>query len=438
MPLPPLVAPGPPLTREQVRRYSRHLLLGQLGEEGQRRLRAARVLVVGAGGLGAPALLYLAAAGVGRLGIVDDDVVDGSNLQRQVIHTTADVGRPKVDSAAEKIAALAPDVVVDRHHLRLDAANARAVLAGYDLVLDGTDNFPTRYLVADVAAELGLPVVWASILRFDAQVSVFWSRPPGTAAGVTLRDLFPAPPPPGTTPSCGQAGVLGAMTGQVGSLMATEAVKLITGTGEPLLGRVLILDALAARWSELPVRPRAAAPAPRTRAELGYDPTGAPAGSLAAAVAAAERATGPDAASSDAATWPGGAAPGGAAPDALTPATPSITATELAERLSDRERGADDFVLLDVREPAERAIVAIPGAVSVPLGEVLADPEGAVHRLDLGRPGEAARELLVHCRTGQRSAQAARALAGAGVRVVDVAGGVLAWVADVDPTLPTY
>ena len=402
-----LVEPGPPLTREQVQRYSRHLLLGQLGDAGQRRLLAARVLVMGAGGLGSPVLQYLAAAGVGHLTLVDDDVVDASNLQRQVIHSTADVGRPKVESAAERIRALNPDVEVTGHHVRLDAANARDLLAGHDLVIDGTDNFPTRYLVNDVCAELGIPLVWGSILRFDAQVSVFWSRPDGGSPGVTLRDLFPTPPPEGTTPSCGQAGVLGAMCGQVGSIMAAEAVKLITGAGEPLLGRVLVLDVLGARWSELPVRPRPGTHArPTTPEQLGYDP--APG------------------------TAPAGRDDGGAA------ALPAISVRVLAERLGARERGADDFILLDVRETPERGIVAIPGAVSVPLAEVLTDPEGVVHRLDLGRPGGVARELLVHCRSGQRSAQAVHALSDAGARAVNVEGGVLAWVADVDPTLPTY
>jgi adenylyltransferase/sulfurtransferase len=403
-----LVEPGPPLTREQVQRYSRHLLLGQLGEAGQRRLLAARVLVMGAGGLGAPVLQYLAAAGVGHLTIVDDDVVEASNLQRQVIHSTGDVGRPKVESAADHVRALNPDVQVTVHHLRLDASNARAILAGHDLVLDGTDNFPTRYLVNDVCAELGVPLVWGSILRFDAQVAVFWSR---GEPGVTLRDLFPTPPPEGTTPSCGQAGVLGAMCGQVGSIMAAEAVKLITGTGEPLLGRVLVLDVLSARWSELPVRPRPGGhDLPRTVEALGYDPAPAADG----APAAANKAT------------------DGSAP------VPGITARAHARRLTDRERGTDDFVLLDVRETPERGIVAIPGAVSVPLAEVLADPEGLVHRLDLGHVGGVARELVVHCRSGQRSAQAVRALTDVGARAVNVEGGVLAWVADVDPTLPTY
>ncbi|WP_413451392.1 ThiF family adenylyltransferase [Georgenia phoenicis] len=413
MPLPPLVPPGPPLEREQVLRYSRHLLLEQLGELGQRRLRAARVLVMGAGGLGSPILHYLAAAGVGHVGIVDDDVVEATNLQRQVLHTTADVGRPKVDSAAEHVRALNDDVEVTRHHLRLDASNAREVIGGYDLVLDGTDNFPTRYLVADVCADLGLPLVWGSILRFDAQVAVFWSRPPQEAGypGVTLRDLFPAPPPPGATPSCGQAGVLGAMCGQVGSLMAAEAVKLVTGVGEPLLGRVAVLDVLAARWSELPLRPRPCPVPPASRAELGYDPLGLPVTTHAAAVLAAE----PE-------------------PDGDDDAGPTLTARELAERLAARERGGGRFVLLDVREPTERAIVQIPGALNVPLERLVADPLAAA---SVGvEPGDA---VVVHCLSGGRSAQAQRVLREAGYTdVTNLDGGVRAWVADVDPSLPVY
>ncbi|GHG46591.1 adenylyltransferase/sulfurtransferase MoeZ [Flavimobilis marinus] len=397
MPLPPRVQPGPPLTAAQKQRYSRHLLLDGLGEEGQRRLLASRVLVVGAGGLGSPALLYLAAAGVGTIGIVDDDVVDVSNLQRQVVHATADVGRPKVDSAAERVQALNPDVVVERHRVRLTQDNARELLRGYDVVLDGTDNFPTRYLVDDTCAVLGMPLVWGSILRFDAQVAVFWSRPPGTVPGVTLRDLFPAPPPPGTTPSCGEAGVLGAMCGQVGSLMAAEAVKLLTGMGETLLGRVAVLDVLGARWSEIPLAPRPAARA-------------AAAGTGAAAVPAPQRDVSP-------------------APAAL------ITAAGLARRLADREGGRDTLVVLDVREAAERTIVTIPGTAHIPLGEVLADPEAALRRV---RAGDEACDVVVHCRSGQRSAQAAHALAATGASVLDLDGGVLAWVRDVDPSLPTY
>ncbi|MEE6271798.1 molybdopterin-synthase adenylyltransferase MoeB [Georgenia sp. MJ206] len=435
MRLAPLVEPAAALTTAQVQRYSRHLLLGQVGVDGQRRLLGARVLVVGAGGLGSPALLYLAAAGVGHLGIVDDDDVETSNLQRQVIHTTADVGRPKVDSAAERVAALNPDVVVTRHHVRLDAGNARDVIAGYDVVLDGTDNFPTRYLVDDVCAQLGVPLVWGSILRFDAQVSVFWSRPrgaddgasgsggTGAPPGVRLRDLFPVPPPPGTTPSCGEAGVLGAMCGQVGSIMAAEAVKLVTGAGEPLLGRVLVLDVLTARWTEVPLRAGAHHPEEAAAA----DRTAAPRHT--AEITGAGTPSGAHGDGSPSAGEPGGGAVAGA-PFA------TISATALAERLTARERGADDLVLLDVREAAERTIVAIPGAVHVPLREVLADAAGTARRFAAGAADPI--DVVVHCRSGQRSAQAARALAGAGVRTLNLEGGVLAWVSDVDPTLPTY
>ncbi|MBX9246739.1 ThiF family adenylyltransferase [Actinotalea ferrariae] len=388
MPLAPLVEPGPPLTAAQVERWSRHLLLPVLGEAGQRRLRNARVCVVGAGGLGAPVLLYLAAAGVGRLGIVDHDDVELTNLQRQVVHGTADVGRAKTESARDAVHAIDDGVDVVLHHVRLDATNVDAVLAGYDLVVDGTDNFPTRYLVNDACVRLGLPEVWGSVYRFDAQVSVFWGRPPsGSGADpVQLRDLFPAPPPPGSVPSCAEGGVLGALVGQVGTIMATEAVKLVTGTGEPLLGRVLVLDGLAARWSELPLR--------------GSVTTG----------------DGVD-----------DAGPEGEHEDAVA----TIAATALAERLAARDRGADDFTLVDVREPAERAIVAIPGAIAVPLGALL-DGSG-VAAVPADRP------VVLHCRSGVRSEQAARALRAAGRDdVVHLEGGVLAWVRDVDPTLPSY
>ena len=413
MPLPALVPPGPALRREQVERYSRHLLLDALGEVGQRRLLAAKVAVVGAGGLGSPVLQYLAAAGVGTIGVVDHDVVAVSNLQRQVVHTEGDVGRPKVDSAAEHVQGLNPDVRVVRHRVELDATNARDLLSGYDVVLDGTDNFPTRYLVNDICDDLGRPLVWGSILRFDAQVSVFWSRPPGERyPAVTLRDLFPAPPAPGTTPSCGQAGVLGAMCGQVGSLMAAEAVKLITGSGEPLLGRVAVLDVLAARWSEVPLRPRPARRLPATIAELGYDPRGTPVTRAAAPLSSA-----PGAAHADA--------------DAL----PEITAPALAARLAGRDRGEEGVVVLDVRDAAERSIVTIPGTVHVPLAQLLAAPAETASAAGAS-PGD---RVVVHCLSGGRSAQAQAALRGAGYTdVANLAGGVRAWVEQVDPSLPTY
>ncbi|MDQ1288020.1 MAG: sulfur-carrier protein adenylyltransferase/sulfurtransferase [Actinomycetota bacterium] len=246
----PLVPPGPPLSPEALARYGRHLVLPGVGPDGQRRLANARVLVVGAGGLGSPALLYLAAAGVGTLGIVDDDVVDVSNLHRQVIHGEADVGRLKVDSAADRIAEINPLVTVRRHAVRLDSTNATGILRDYDLVLDGTDNFPTRYLVSDACEMLGLPEVWGSLFRFDGQVSVFWA-----GHGPTYRDLFPAPPPPGSVPSCAEGGVLGVLCAAIGSMMATEAVKLVCGLGEPLLGRLVVFDALRTVWREIVFRP---------------------------------------------------------------------------------------------------------------------------------------------------------------------------------------
>jgi sulfur-carrier protein adenylyltransferase/sulfurtransferase len=253
MSLPPLVPPGPQLPADQVGRYSRHLILPEVGTVGQRRLAAARVLVVGAGGLGSPVLMYLAAAGVGTIGVLDDDVVDESNLQRQVVHGQSDLGRPKVDSARDALAEINPHVRVLPHRERLDASNALELFADYDLVVDGTDNFATRYLVSDACELLGLPYVWGSIFRFDGQVSVFWADPPAAAdgspvAGVTYRDVHPEPPPPGMVPSCAEGGVLGVLCAAIGSVMVTEAVKLVCGIGEPLLGRLMVFDALGMTW----------------------------------------------------------------------------------------------------------------------------------------------------------------------------------------------
>src|SRR3954452_17359305 len=250
--LPPLVEPGPPLDRGQVERYARHLILPDIGPLGQRRLAAAKVLVVGAGGLGSPGPLYLGAAGVGTIGVVDADVVAVTNLQRQVVHTDADVGRPKVDSAREAILAANPDVQVRTHPVRLTADNALEIVGDYDLVLDGADNFPTRYLVDDACAMLGKPDVWGSILAFDGQVGVFWAQ-----HGPTYRELSPAPPAPGTVADCATGGVLGALCATVGSVMATEAVKLICGIVEPLVGPLLVVDALGAAWRTIAVRPPA-------------------------------------------------------------------------------------------------------------------------------------------------------------------------------------
>lgn len=255
----PLVAPGPELSASDVERFARHLPIPGIGELGQRRLRAARVCVVGAGGLGSPALLYLAAAGVGTLGVVDADVVEAVNLQRQVLHATAGIGTLKTASAAARLAELDPEVRVVQHPVILERADAARILGSYDLVVDAVDNFPTRYLISDACAELGIPVVWGAVRATRAQVSVFWSRPvgpDGPLPGITLREVYPEPPDPATWVTAAQVGVLGAMCGQVGALMATEAIKLVTGAGESLFGRLLYLDTMAATAAEVPLAPR--------------------------------------------------------------------------------------------------------------------------------------------------------------------------------------
>ena len=414
-PFDPLVEPAADLTREELERYSRHLTLAQFGPEGQRRLKNARVLVVGAGGLGAPALQYLAAAGVGTLGVVDDDVVSVSNLQRQVIHTVADVGRPKVDSAADAVARLNPLVTVRTHDTRLSTGNALEILGHYDLVLDGADNFATRYLVADAAELTGIPVVWGSILRFDGQVSVFWA-----GRGPVYRDLYPEAPPAGSVPSCAEGGVLGVLPATIGSVMATEALKLLTGLGAPLVGRVLVHDALAQTWRTLTVLP---------------DPERQPVTDLSRVfVACGLPSPGDDAAD------PGDVSP--AAPGAevgTPPAAPSavetVDATELARLLEARERGETAFTLVDVREDWERQLVSIPGSVAVPLDRLLTD---GVRALPAGTEGD----VILHCKAGVRSAQALAALrADYALREDDLKhldGGILAWIEDVDPSQPRY
>ncbi len=382
------VDPTNDLSRDELQRYSRQIMLHQLGSEGQRRLRSARVLVVGAGGLGSPALLYLAAAGVGTIGIVDDDVVDASNLHRQVIHGTSDVGRPKVASAAETVRDLNPGVEVVEHAGRLTSANALDVLAGYDLVLDGTDNFPTRYLVSDAAEMLGLPCVWGAIFQFAGQVAVFHA-----GHGPTYRDVFPEPPAPGTVPSCAEGGVIGVLPGLIGTAMANEAVKLITGMGRSLLGRLIVLDALDFTWRELTIKP---------------DPRRAPATELIdyEEFCGVTRVT---------------------PPSADDPA--AVDVAELASLLRARERGEADFDLIDVREPGEHEIVSIDGARLVPLGRFIA---GDV-QLDPSR------DVVLHCKSDVRSRQARELLVAAGHPSVRyVAGGVLAWVREIEPHKPLY
>ena len=382
-PLRPLVDPADGLTREELTRYARNLTLPQLGTQGQLRLKAARVLVIGAGGLGSPALQYLAAAGVGTIGIVDDDVVDVSNLHRQVIHGTADVGRPKVDSAADAVARINPLVTVRTHPVRLDATNAVDLVSQYDLVLDGADNFATRYVVSDACTLTGVPCVWGSILRFEGRVSVFWA-----GHGPTYRDLHPDPPEPGEVPSCADGGVLGMLPATIGSIMVTEATKLITGIGAPLIGRVLLHDAEAMTWREV---------------GLSVDPDAPPVTS----VETPEPVCGVE-----------------PAPHEL------VTAAQLADLLARRAQGRASLCLIDVREPWEREVESIPGSVAVPLADLLAKGAAALPSQARGA------DLVLHCRSGVRSAQALAAIrayyAGReeGVRHLD--GGIEAWLQGVD------
>ncbi|MBB6403833.1 molybdopterin-synthase adenylyltransferase MoeB [Arthrobacter sp. AZCC_0090] len=386
--LPPLVEPAGELTPEEVERYSRHLIIPEIGAAGQRRLKNAKVLVIGAGGLGSPALLYLAAAGVGTLGIVDDDVVDLSNLQRQIIHGVGDVGRPKIESARDAIKELNPLVDVQLHDMRLDSSNALELFAGYDLILDGADNFATRYLVNDAAAILGKPYVWGSIFRFDGQVSVFWEK-----HGPSYRDLYPEAPPAGSVPSCGEGGVFGMLCAAVGSLMVTEAVKLITGVGRSMLGRVALFDALGGSWREIKVSkdPEAQPITELTDYEAFCGITQAPA----------------------------------------TDSIPTVTATELSAMLAARGAGERDFELVDVREIGEHEIVSIDGSVLIPQGRILAGEAWTELPQD--------KEIVFHCKGGTRSAAVLAAAQRAGyTRVSHLDGGIMAWVRDVEPGKPVY
>ncbi len=385
-PLVPLVALGPELTAAQARRYVRHALLPGIGTEGQRRLLNAKVLVVGAGGLGSPALLYLAAAGVGTLGIIDDDVVDESNLQRQVIHGVADIGVPKVDSATESVARIDPAIHVITHDQRLTVGNALDILGGYDLVLDGTDNFATRYLVADACEILGTPCVWGAVLRFDGQVSVFW---PGR--GPLYRDIFGTPPDQTLVPSCAQAGVFGVLCASIGAAMGTEAVKVIVGVGRSLVGRLLVYDALAATWDELPVRP---------------DPTRTP-------VTRLEPVDGACAAPGTSAT-PGTPGTAGTA----RPAGSEVDVEEFDDLLARLVRGEIDLDVLDVREPVEYAAGHIERARLAPKDEILSG------RTEPPRD----RPVLLYCAQGVRSGDVLdRLLAVGHTDVRHLIGGYDAW-----------
>ena len=392
MSLPPLVTPADELTVDEVRRYSRHLIIPDVGMIGQKRLKNARVLCVGAGGLGSPALLYLAAAGVGTLGIVDFDVVDESNLQRQIIHGQSDVGRPKAESARDSIRELNPLVNVVLHEERLDSDNAMEIFAPYDLIVDGTDNFATRYLVNDACVLLGKPYVWGSIYRFDGQASVFWAE-----YGPCYRCLYPEPPPPGMVPSCAEGGVLGVLCGSIGSIQVNEAIKVITGIGEPLAGRLMIYDALEMSYRTVRVRkdPECAV--------CGKNPT------ITELIDYEEFC-------------------GAVSEDALNAASGStITATELKAMLDND----DKIFLVDVREPNEYEIVSIPGSVLIPKDQFLNG--SALEQLPQDR------RIVLHCKSGARSAECLAVVKNAGFSdAVHVGGGVLAWVNQVDPSLPTY
>ena len=396
MSLPPLVEPADALTRQEVMRYSRHLIIPDVAMDGQKRLKNARVLAIGAGGLGSPALLYLAAAGVGTLGIVDFDVVDESNLQRQVIHGQSDIGRSKAESARDSIREINPLIEVVLHEERLDSSNVFGIFEQYDLIVDGTDNFATRYLVNDAAFLLGKPYVWGSIYRFDGQASVFWPSAPGGNAPC-YRCLYPEPPPPGMVPSCAEGGVLGILCASIGAIQSTEAVKLLMGIGEPLVGALMVYDALDMEYRKIKVRKDPECPLcgknPTITGLIDYDAF--------CGVVSQE------------------------AQEAATGST--ILATELKAKMD----AGEDFLLVDVREPAEFEIVSIPGAVLIPKGEILNGSALASLPQD--------KQIILHCKSGVRSAEALAALKAAGLsNSVHVQGGVLAWAAQVDPSLPTY
>ena len=386
----PLARPTSVLNKEEIARYSRHLIMPEVGMDGQRRLKNASVLLIGTGGLGAPLGLYLAAAGVGRIGLVDFDVVDASNLQRQVIHGTKDIGRKKLDSARDRIADVNPNVRIETHEVMFTSENALGIAKDYDIIIDGTDNFPTRYLVNDVCVLLGKPNVYGSIFRFEGQASVFWA-----AHGPCYRCLYPEPPPPGLVPSCAEGGVLGVLPGVIGTIQATEAIKLILGQGEPLIGRLMLYDALSMRIRELKLRKDPHCPIcgenPTIRELIDYV-------EFCGVVPHHEEALSKD----------------------LT-----IEPEELRQKL---ERG-DRFVLLDVRNPEEWEICRIEGAKLLPLPDLPA----RVVELD------SADELILYCKMGGRSAQALEFLRGAGFRKVrNLSGGILAWADEIDSAMPVY
>ena len=396
MSLPPLVQPAAELSVDEVRRYSRHLIIPDVGMAGQKRLKNAKVLCVGAGGLGSPALMYLAAAGVGTLGIVEFDTVDESNLQRQIIHSQSDIDRPKVDSAADTVKGINPYVDVIKHEVRLDSTNVMEIFGQYDLIVDGTDNFATRYLVNDACVLLNKPYVWGSIYRFDGQASVFWSE-----HGPCYRCLYPEPPPPGMVPSCAEGGVLGVLCASIGSIQVTEAIKVLTGIGDALVGSLIVYDALEMTYRKIKVR---------------KDPNCAVCGENPTVTELIDYEAFCGAVSNEAA-------------EAVVDST--INVKQLAEMLQARERGDKDFVLIDVREPNEYDIVSIPGSVLIPKDKFLIGDALASLPTD--------KQIVLHCKVGGRSAEVLAAVKGAGFKdAIHVGGGVLAWVSQIEPEKPTY
>ena len=388
--LPPLVQPAAALTRDEVARYSRHLIIPDLGVDGQKRLKNAKVLVIGAGGLGSPALLYLAAAGVGTIGIVDFDVVDESNLQRQIIHGQSDIGRSKAQSARDSISEINPLVEVRLHELRLEPTNAVSLFEQYDLILDGTDNFATRYLVNDAAVLAGKPYVWGSIYRFEGQVSVFWEDAPN-GLGLNYRDLYPEPPPPGMVPSCAEGGVLGILCASIASVMGTEAIKLITGIGDPLLGRLMIYDALDMSYRTIKIRKDPQTP--KITELIDYEDF--------CGVVSDEAA----AASADS----------------------TLTPRELRELLDSGKKVA----LIDVREPVEWEINHIDGAQLVPKSTIESGEGLAKLPQD--------RIPVLYCKTGVRSAEALAAVKKAGFSdAKHLQGGIVAWARQLEPDMVMY
>ncbi|MFF7992750.1 adenylyltransferase/sulfurtransferase MoeZ [Kitasatospora xanthocidica] len=392
MSLPPLVEPADELTVDEVRRYSRHLIIPDVGMAGQKRLKNAKVLCVGAGGLGSPALLYLAAAGVGTLGIVEFDVVDESNLQRQIIHGQSDVGRSKAESARDSVKEINPYVDVVLHEERLDNSNVMEIFSGYDLIVDGTDNFATRYLVNDAAVLLGKPYVWGSIYRFDGQASVFWAE-----HGPCYRCLYPEAPPPGMVPSCAEGGVLGVLCASIGSIQVNEAIKLLAGIGEPLVGRLMIYDALEMNYRQVKVRkdPNCAVCGenPTVTELIDYEAFCGVVSEEAQAAAAGS----------------------------------TVTSAQLKQWQDDKE----DIYLIDVREPGEYEIVNIPGAVLIPKNEFLMGD--ALEKLPQDR------KIVLHCKSGVRSAEVLAVVKAAGfANAVHLGGGVLGWVNQIEPHKPVY